>query len=360
MSDSSLPSQDPTPRSSGLILYQTEDGSTRVQCRFEEETIWLTQAQMAELFQVTPQNITLHISAVYADGEQREAATCKPYLQVRQEGARQVSRTLQHYSLPLILAVGYRVRSARGTQFRQWATARLEEFLVKGFVLDDERLKNPPGSGVPDYFDELLDRIRDIRASERRMYLRVRDILALAADYAPNAEETHRIFQIIQNKLHHAVTGMTAPELIAARADAAQPNMGLSTWSGSAVRKHDVTVAKNYLREGEITELNRIVVMFLDFAEDQAQRRKQVFLKDWQQKLDDFLRFNERDVLADAGHITRAAADLKATAQYDQFAERRRVAAESQGETDSLRALEAAAKALPKRTPGKGGNSTVG
>ncbi len=337
-----------TPPSSSLVLYQTEDGRTRVQCRFEDETIWLTQAQMAELFQVTVSNINLHIKAILEEGE-LSRATIKSYLIVRSEGKREISRQVLHYSLPAILAVGYRVRSARGTQFRQWATARLEEFLVKGFVLDDERLKNPPGPGVSDYFDELLERIRDIRASERRMYLRVRDILALATDYAPNAAETPRIFQIIQNKLHHAVTGMTAPELIAARADAGQPNMGLTTWSGGAVRRHDVTVAKNYLREGEITELNRIVVMFLDFAEDQARRRAQVFLKDWQQKLDDFLRFNERNVLLDAGQVTREAADSKAAAEYDQFAERRRLAAEAQGEADSLRALEAAAETLPTR-----------
>jgi len=335
---------------SSLVLYQTEDGRTKVQCRFEEDTIWLTQAQMAELFQVTVPNVNLHLKAIFAEGELSPEATIKSYLIVRTEGVRQISREVLHYSLPAVLAVGYRIRSPRGTEFRKWATARLEEFLVKGFVLDDDRLKNPPGPGVPDYFDELLERIRDIRASERRMYLRVRDILALASDYAPNAAETHRIFQVIQNKLHHAVTGMTAPELIAARADAAQPNMGLTSWSGRAVRKHDVTVAKNYLHEGEITELNRIVVMFLDFAEDQAQRRKQVFLKDWQQKLDDFLRFNERGVLADAGHVTREAADQKATLEYDQFAERRRLAAEAEGESDALRALEAAAKALPKRT----------
>lgn len=328
----------PPPPSSSLVLYQTEDGRTKVQCRFEEETIWLTQAQMAELFQVTVPNVNLHLKAILAEGEVDPEATVKSYLIVQTEGARRISREVLHYSLPAVLAVGYRIRSPRGTQFRQWATARLEEFLVKGFVLDDERLKNPPGSGVPDYFDDLLERIRDIRASERRMYLRVRDILALAADYAPKTEETQRIFQIVQNKLHHAVTGMTAPELIAARADAAQPNMGLTTWTGASVRKHDV-------------------VMFLDFAEDQAQRRKQVFLRDWQQKLDDFLRFNERKVLPDAGHVTREAADRKAGAEYEHFAKRRRLAAESQGETDSMRALEAAAKALPKRTGRKGGHA---
>ena len=219
------------PRSS-LVLYQTEDGRTRVQCRFDEQTVWLTQAQMAELFATTPQNITQHLKVIYDEGELVETATCKPFLQVRQEGSRRVQREVLHYSLPAILAVGYRVRSPRGTQFRQWATARLTEFLVKGFAMDDERLKHPPGAGVPDYFDELLARIRDIRASEARMYLRLRDLLALAADYRASDADTTKLFQIVQNKLHHAVTGMTAPELITARADATQPNMGLTTWKG--------------------------------------------------------------------------------------------------------------------------------
>ena len=215
------------------------------------------------------------------------------------------------------------MRSGRGTQFRRWATARLSEYLVKGFAIDDRRMKNPPGPGVPDYFDELLERIRDIRASERRMYLQVRNILALAADYQPSAEQTQHVFQVIQNKLHYAATGMTAPELIARRADPALPNMGLTSWKGSAVRKGDVTVAKNYLNEGEITELNRIVVMFLDYAEDQALRRKQVFLRDWQTKLDEFLRFNERGVLADGGNISRGEAEEQARAAYERFHQRR-------------------------------------
>lgn len=344
------------PPSSSLVLYQSEDGRTRVQCRFEDDTIWLTQAQMAELFQTTVANINLHLKAIFAEGEQRPEATIKSCLIVRTEGTRQVSRPVLHYSLPAILAVGYRVRSPRGTQFRQWATARLEEYLVKGFVLDDERLKNPPGPGVPDYFDELLERIRDIRASERRMYLRVRDILALAADYNPSGADTHRAFQIIQNKLHFAATGRTAPELIAERADASQPNMGLMTWKGARVQRPDVTVAKNYLREAEIAELNRIVVMFLDYAEDQAERRKQVFLRDWQRKLDEFLTFNERAVLPHAGQVTREEADQKATSEYERFAERRRHESEVRGEADAIRALEQAAKALPKRKPRKGGD----
>jgi len=301
------------PPNSNLILYQTADGQTRLECRFDDQTLWLTQAQMAELFQTTPQNVTLHLKAIFAEGELEERATCKDYLQVRPEGGRAVSRSLRHYRLEAILAVGYRVRSARGTQFRQWATERLSEYLVKGFTMDDERLRTP-GPNRPDFFDELLERIRDIRASERRMYLRVREILALAADYAPSEPETQVVFQTIQNKLHFAATGKTAPELIAERANAAEPNMGLSSWKGEVVRKGDVTEAKNYLQAGEIEELNRIVVMFLDFAEDQARRRKQVFLRDWQTRLDEFLRFNDREVLPDAGRVSRKAADEQAAA----------------------------------------------
>jgi hypothetical protein len=244
---------------SEILLYQTEDGSTRLEVRFENETLWLSQALMAELFQTSPQNITQHLKGLYQEGEIGEAATCKKFLQVRQEGKRSIRRSVRHYNLEAVLAVGYRVRSERGTQFRQWATARLQEYLVKGFTMDDERLKNPPGPGIPDYFDELLERIRDIRASEKRMYLRVREIFALAADYQPSEADTARFFQIIQNKLHFATTGKTAPELIHERADHTQPNMGLTTWKGGVVRKGDVTVAKNYLNTGEIDGLNRIV-----------------------------------------------------------------------------------------------------
>src|SRR5258708_7297326 len=278
---------------SSIILYQTEDGRTRVQCRLEQETIWLTQALLAELFQKDVRTINEHLVNIFEEGELSREATIRKFRIVRSEGARQVTREVEHYSLPAILAVGYRVRSHRGTQFRQWATARLKEYLVKGFTMDDERLKNPPGKGQTDYFDELLERIRDIRASERRVYLRVREILMLAADYAPSEPETQTFFQTIQNKLHFAATGKTAPELIAGRADSAKPNMGLTAWKGGMVRKGDVTVAKNYLREDEINELNRIVVMFLDFAEDQARRRKQIFLQTWQARLDDFLQLNE-------------------------------------------------------------------
>jgi hypothetical protein len=232
-----------------LILYQGEDGQTRIQCRFFSDSLWLSQALIAELFQISVPTVNEHLKGIYTDGELTSGATIRKFRIVRREGTREVAREIEHYNLEVILAVGYRVRSSRGTQFRQWATARLQEYLVKGFVLDDERLKNPPGHGVPDYFDELLERIRDIRASERRMYLRVREILALAADYNPRDEEAQLFFQTAQNKLHFAVTGMTAPELIAERADSTRPNMGLTTWKGDVVRKGDVTIAKNYLHE---------------------------------------------------------------------------------------------------------------
>ena len=334
---------------SDLILYQTEDGKTRIQCRFEDESIWLTQAQIAELFQTTPQNITQHIRSIYEENELDETATCKSYLQVRVEGARQVKRQLNQYSLPLILAVGFRVRSPRGTQFRQWANERLSEYLVKGFAMDDQRLKEPVTSGLPDYFDELLERIRDIRASEQRLYLRVKDILALAADYQPSNSETQKMFQTVQNKLHFAVTGLTAPEIIAKRVNPELPNMGLTSWKGARVLKGDVKVAKNYLKEDEIKQLNRIVGMFLDYAEDQAQRRKQVFLKDWPERLDAFLSFNDRDVLPGLGSISRDAAEQQAFADYDQFNERRRLVAEDQGALDAMAALEDAARLAERR-----------
>lgn len=341
-------SEEHAPPGTELVLYQTADRRTRVEVRLSEGTVWLTQAQLAELYQSSVQNINAHLLSIYEDGELDPSATIKSYLIVRSEGARQVSRSIQHYNLEAILAVGYRVRSPRGTQFRQWATARLSEYLVKGFTLDDERLRNPPGPGVPDYFDELLARIRDIRASERRMYLRVREILALAADYEPSAAETQQCFRIVQNKLHFSVTGKTAAELIVERADHALPNMGLTTWKGDVVRKSDVTVAKNYLREDEIDGLNRIVVMFLDFAEDQARRRKQIFLRDWQERLDDFLRFNERQVLDTPGSVSHDTAERHAHGEYEQFQDRRRIEAEAEAERRHLEEIDATIRSLPR------------
>lgn len=324
-----------------FILFRSEDGQTRVECRFESDTLWLSQAEIANLYQITPQAITQHIKAIYEEGELVQNSTCKSFLQVRQEGNRRVNRNTLHYNLSMILAVGYRVRSVRGTQFRQWATQTLEQYLIKGFVMDDERLKNPPvgQSVVPDYFDEMLERIRDIRASERRVYLRVKEIFTLAADYEPSNKETNRFFQTIQNKLHFACTGMTAAELIASRADTSQPDMGLTSYKSDEVRKADVTVAKNYLRENELKELNRIVNMWLDFAEDQALRRKQVFLQDWDTKLDQFLSFNDRDVLQGAGGISKKAADEKAKAAFDVFAQKRRQLKEAEGARANIAAL---------------------
>ncbi|EMX5228640.1 virulence RhuM family protein [Pseudomonas aeruginosa] len=333
-----------------FLLYETEDGRTRVECRFVADTLWLPQAGMAELFQTSKQNVAKHLKAIFTEGELRLEAVVNQWLTTASDGK---NYRVAYYSLEAILAVGYRVRSPRGTQFRRWATERLAEYLVKGFTLDDERLKNPPvaGSAVPDRFDELLERIRDIRASERRMYLRVREIFSMAADYSPTLPETTQFFRFIQNKLHFAVTGKTAAELIAERADSRQPNMGLTTWKSGSVQKADVTVAKNYLRESEISELNRIVTMWLDFAEDQARRRKEVFLKDWAERLDAFLTFNERDVLTGAGRISKKQADAHAENQYEQFAVQRRALLEAEGADANVRALEDAAKALPK--PGR-------
>lgn len=319
-----------------LILYTTSDGQSSVVLRELGGQLWLTQAEMAELYQVTPQSITQHIQAIYQAAEIDEAATCKEYLQVQTEGGREVKRQLKHYSLPMILAIGYRVRSGRGTQFRQWATRTLGEYLQKGFAIDDERLKNPPVGtlAAPDYFDELLVRIRDIRASEKRVYLRVREIFTLAADYQPSVRDTNLFFQTIQNKLHFASTGQTAAELVYRRADAAKPFMGLTHTAAGEVRKKDIKTAKNYLHEMEIDQLNRIVTMWLDFAEDQAQRKKQVFLRDWAEKLDQFLQFNDREVLQGAGKISKKQADAKAEAEYERYAAAQRQLKEAQGESD--------------------------
>ncbi len=334
-----------------FLLYQADDGQVRLDVRLQDETVWLTQPAMAALFQTTQQNISQHIIGIYEDGELELEGTHKKYLSVRLEGGREVQRNLDHYNLDMIISVGYRVKSLIATRFRVWATQRLREYMVKGYVMDDERLKNPPaaGSPVPDYFDEMLARIRDIRSSEQRMYLRVREIFAMAGDYDPSLQETNKFFSIIQNKLHFAATGLTATELILSRADGELPNMGLTGWRGDEVRKTDITIAKNYLLENEIDELNRIVVMWLDFAEDQARRRTQVFMKDWERKLDDFLRFNERDVLPYAGKVSRNAADAHAKAEYEQFEIQRREYKESLGEVENIKQLEQTAKELGER-----------
>ena len=333
----------PPPQSS-LILYQTEDGQTRLQCRFEQETIWLTQAQMAELFQTSVPNINLHLKAIYAEVELAAGATIKSHLTVRSEGSRQVSRPVLHYSLSAILAVGFRVRSHRGTQFRQWAIGRLNEYLVKGFTMDDERLKNPPGKGQKDYFDELLERIRDIRSSERRFYQKVLDIYATSVDYTPDAEQSQRFFATVQNKMHWATHGRTAAEVIAERADAAQPFMGLQTTRpGGIVRKDDVIVAKNYLTEGELQVLNRIVNLYIEYAELQALERKPMTMQDWVTKLDEFLKISGRELLDHAGKVSAETARANAELEYARY---RELMAEQPQRIDAE--FETAAKALRK------------
>ena len=347
-------SAEPLPH--GILFYQTEDGRTRVQCRFENETLWLTQAQIAELFQTTPQNVTLHLKAIFAEGELSEAATCKDYLQVRSEGNRQVSRSLMHYRLEAIVAIGFRVRSPRGTQFRQWATARLGEYLVKGFTMDDERLKNPPGKGQTDYFDELLERIRDIRSSERRFYQKVLDIYATSVDYTLDADSSQTFFATVQNKMHWATHGHTAAEVIAERADATQPFMGLKTTrSGGIIRKEDVAVAKNYLTEDELQVLNRIVNLYLEYAELQALERKPMTMRDWITKLDEFLKISDRPLLDHAGGVCAEDARARAELEYANYktlldASPRAVDADFEKTVKEL-------KKLPKPRMPKGGQS---
>lgn len=313
----------PAPRGE-FLLYRSDDGRTVLQVRFDAETVWLTQAQIAELFQTTPQNVTIHLREIYNDGELAMESTCKDYLQVRQEGERQVQRQLKHYSLPAILAIGYRVRSQRGTQFRQWATTRLTEFLQKGFTLDDDRLKNPPAPGAADYFSELLARIRDIRSSEKVFYKKVLEIYATSIDYDPRADASMAFFKVVQNKMHWAAHGQTAAEVVARRADSSKPNMGLTAWSGGKVRKADVGVAKNYLQADEIEALNRIVTAYLEFAELQAMNRRPMHMADWIAKLDDFLKLSEREILSHAGSISHDDALTKAEIEYDRYVTQQR------------------------------------
>lgn len=305
-----------------MLMYQTEEGQTKINVRLEDETVWLTQKAIAELFQTTPQNITLHIKNIYEEKELTEDLTCKDYLQVQIEGLREVKRKTRHYNLEMILAIGYRVRSHRGTQFRRWATERLNEYLVKGFTMDDDRLKEVRNLGQ-DYFDELLERIKDIRSSEKRFYLKVTDIYATAIDYDKTATITTGFFATVQNKLHFAIHGHTAAELIANRADAAKDNMGLTSWKGEKVRKQDITVAKNYLTDSEMKSLNRIVTMYLDYAEDQAERNRPMYMKDWVDKLNAFLTFNERDILENAGSVAKAVADQLALNEYEKYNQHR-------------------------------------
>ena len=326
-----------------LIIYTTEDGHISMQLRVQDGSVWLTQAEMAELFQGSKQNISLHIKNILQEGELPEDSVVKDYLTTAADGK---SYRVKYFNLDLILAVGYRIRSPRGTQFRQWATSTLREYLVKGFVMDDKRLKEPGGW---DYFDELLERIRDIRASEKRFYQKVRDIYTTSIDYDSKSETAQLFFKKVQNKMLWAVTGHTAPELIAQRSDPAIANMGVMSWEGSRVRKKDVTIAKNYLNHDEIEELNRIVTMYLDFAEDQAKRRKQMTMQEWSERLDAFLSFNDRNVLTHAGHLQAAVAEKLALGRYEEFDNQRREAERLVADRDDLRVLEKIEKLTNKR-----------
>ncbi len=312
-----------------ILIYQNEKGDTKVDVYFGEDTVWMTQKSMSELYQVDVRTVNEHIGNIFAEGELEEEATIRKFRIVRQEGSRTVKREIAHYNLDMILAVGYRVRGNMGNHFRRWASSVLTEYMKKGFVLNDERLKNPKEFGA-DYFDELLERIRDIRASEKRFYLKVKEIFALSADYDSKSIEAQNFFKSVQNKLEYAATGHTAPEIIHERADASKNNMGLTSFKGAKVRKSDVTVAKNYMTQDEISMLNRIVTMYLDYAEFQAQNRKPMYMADWEQKLGDFLAFNGREVLQNFGKVTRQAAEKKALEQYEKYdAHRRRLEAES-------------------------------
>jgi hypothetical protein len=343
---------------SDLIQYQTEDGVTVIRLQARDGNVWLSQAEIAELFQVTPQAVTQHIRAIYEDEELEQAATCNDYLQVRMEGKREVSRRIAHYSLPMILAVGFRVRSLRGMQFRRWAAEALSQYLVKGFVMDDERLKDPD----TDYFEELLARIRDIRSSEKRFYQKVLEIYATSVDYDPRAESSTRFFKTVQNKMHYAAHGQTAAEVIYTHADASKDHMGLTHWDGQKQgkppRKADAMIAKNYLSEEQIEPLNRVTTAYLEFAELQAQGRRPMHMADWVAKLDEFLKLADRDILTGAGRISHAAAMAKVEAEYPIW-NQRRINAPSAVEQHFLEATQAAKRiaAEKKKPKGKGAKS---
>jgi hypothetical protein len=307
---------DPAPQSS-LILYQTEDGRTRLEVRLQNETVWLSLNQMADLFQRDKSVISRHIKNLFDEGELVRSSVVAEFATTATDGK---TYQVEFYNLDVIISVGYRVKSHRGTQFRIWATQRLREYLVKGFTMDDERLKNPPGKGHRDYFDEQLERIRDIRSSERRFYQKVLDIYATSVDYTPNTALSQQFFATVQNKMHWAVHGQTAAEVIHARADASQPLMGLkSTRPGGIVRREDVAIAKNYLNEAELHALNRIVNAYIEFAELQALSRRVMTMRDWVEKLDDFLKLSDRELLHHAGNITAEAAKAKAESEYDRY-----------------------------------------
>ena len=326
---------------SQFVIYQSEDGQIRLDVRFVDETVWLTQQQLAELFQTSRTNVVEHIQHIYEEGELDAAATCREFRQVRTEGTREVARNMAFYNLDMTLSVGYRVKSAVATRFRIWATQQLREYIVKGFLLNDERLKNPDQPF--DYFEELTRRIQDIRTSERRFYQKITDIYATSVDYDPTQAESILFFQTVQNKMHWAITGQTAAEIIHTRADKNQPNMGLTNWRGGKVRKADVSIAKNYLNTDELAALNNLVEQYLVFAEGQAMRRVPMTMNDWIAKLHGFLTINDRDILNHAGKISHEVAKAFAELEYVNFNEAQ-IAKADQLESD----FDQAMKRLPK------------
>jgi hypothetical protein len=343
--------KDLTLREAEFLLYQTEDGRTRVEVRFDGETAWLSLGQMAELFQRDKSVISRHVKNVFEEGELTREATVAEFATVQPEGDREVTRQVEYYNIDVIISVGYRVKSHRGTQFRIWATQRLREYIVKGFVLDDERLKNPD---LPfDYFEELLRRIQDIRTSERRFYQKITDIYSTSIDYDPTAEASISFFKTVQNKMHWAITGQTAAEIIRRRADSAKPNMGLTNWRGAKVRKEDVAIAKNYLSEPELAALNNLVEQYLIFAEGQAMRRIPMRMGDWIAKLDGFLSLNDRGILTHAGKISHELALSHAEQEYDAF-HGQHIAENADRPDDFEKSIQQLPAAKPKRKK-KGG-----
>jgi hypothetical protein len=322
---------------SKFLIYQSEDGTTRLSVMLENETIWLSQKQLTELFGRAKGTISEHIKHIFEDGELTPEATVRLFRTVQTEGSRSIERHLEHYSLDMVLALGYRVRSPAGVRFRQWASVQLKEFIIKGFVLDDERLKNPEKGR--DYFDELTRRLQDIRTSERRFYQKITDIYATSVDYDASASLTQEFFATVQNKMHYAIHGKTAAELITRRADASQTNMGLATWEGARIRKSDVSIAKNYLAEDELRALTNLAEQYLIFAEGQAARRVAMTMRDWATKLEGFLKLNDREILQGAGKVTAQLAKQHAEGEFTKF----RVQDDARLESDFDRLV----KALP-------------
>lgn len=346
------------PNHSEIILYKTEDGTVKIDTIFQNETIWLTQSGMSDLFDVKIPAISKHLKNIFESVELDEKVVVSILENTTQHGAiagKTQTKPVKYYNLDAIIAVGYRVNSKRATQFRIWATAILKEYIIKGFAMDDERLKQ---SERWDYFDEWLERIRDIRASEKRFYQKIRDIYATAIDYDKNSEAAQLFFKKVQNKMFWATTGKTASELIESRSNPEKPNMGLTSWRGFIVRKYDVSIAKNYLNEEEIKDLNEIVTMYLDYAERQARKRRTVTMAEWAEKLDTFLKQNEEDLLTHAGTIKAEVAKKIAEERYESFDKKRKITAAKKADEDDLKELEEMEKRLLENKKGKGTRHT--